>query len=506
MRTETGKMSKSSWPRLVARKWLNIQNGDEEFHSDYAIEEQTQRRKSLLDENYCVIVPEEFSEEWLMEATNGLKPSKAEREATPVLDNLNLRMFVGTWNVGGESPNEGLNLRDWLRTPAPADIYVLGFQEIVPLNAGNVLGAEDNGPAAKWVSLIRQALNRNKNDHEFVKHNSNATQVKHPCDPQLDQQASLKPRLSFSDLLSLEDELGQEDFERLIKGSVDASPGPPCISPMHGHYCLAASKQMVGIFLCVWVRAHLYEHISDIKVSCVGRGIMGYLGNKGSISISMTLHKTTFCFVCTHLTSGEKEGDEVKRNLDVSEILRRSRFYHSFRDATLPIPPSSILEHDKVIWLGDLNYRLASTSNCNDIHELLNKNDWQALLEKDQLRIEQKAGRVFKGWEEGRIYFAPTYKYLTNSDHYVHQTFNSKEKRRTPAWCDRILWKGKGLKQMWYVRGESKFSDHRPVYSLFSVQVDLANKNPTSKNTTPRSCPPRISTNTATKKCDQGPS
>jgi len=33
------------------------------------------------------------------------------------------------------------------------------FQEIVPLNAGNVLGAEDNGPAKKWLSLIRKTLN-----------------------------------------------------------------------------------------------------------------------------------------------------------------------------------------------------------------------------------------------------------------------------------------------------------------------------------------------------------
>jgi len=39
--------------------------------------------------------------------------------------------------------------------------------------------------------------------------------------------------------------------------------------------------------------------------------------------------------------------------------------------------------------------------------------------------------------------------------------------------CDRILWKGEGVEQLWYVRGESKFSDHRPVYSLFSVDVDM---------------------------------
>lgn len=42
--------------------------------------------------------------------------------------------------------------------------------------------------------------------------------------------------------------------------------------------------------------------------------------------------------------------------------------------------------------------------------------------------------------------------------------------------CDRILWKGEGLEQMWYLRGESKFSDHRPVYSLFAVQIDLISK------------------------------
>ncbi|KAK1321022.1 Type I inositol 1,4,5-trisphosphate 5-phosphatase CVP2 [Acorus calamus] len=229
-------------------------------------------------------------------------------------------------------------------------------------------------------------------------------------------------------------------------------------------YALAASKQMVGIFLCVWVRSEIMCHVTDLRVSCVGRGIMGYMGNKGSISMSMTMRGTTFCFVCTHLTSGEKEGDEVRRNCDVTEILRRTRFIRwSHRSH------NTIMDHDNVIWLGDLNYRLAS--GYGDMHELLRKNDWQTLLEKDQLRIEQRAGRVFDGWKEGMIHFAPTYKYLANSDCYVVQTTKSREKRRIPAWCDRILWRGNGIKQQWYVRGESRFSDHRPVSSLFSVQI-----------------------------------
>ncbi|XWS55713.1 hypothetical protein CRYUN_Cryun09bG0024000 [Craigia yunnanensis] len=494
MKTDTRKISKSSWPKAIVRKWLNIPSGADEFHSDYAINGKTdERRKSCSDEDYYVIVPEDFSEGWLMEAAGGIKPSKIMPESPPATDLLNLRMFVGTWNVGGKSPHEGLNLRDWLRSPAPADIYVLGFQEIVPLNAGNVLGAEDSEPAAKWLFLIRQALNTRRSDQELAQCYSNVTEARSPSSLQLEKQASLKPRISFSDLLSMEDELGKEDFERLLNlnsnSSEEVSPSPTCMSgsPMRQRFCLAASKQMVGLFLCVWVRADLYKHISNLKVSCVGRGIMGYLGNKGSISISMTLQQTTFCFVCTHLTSGEKDGDEIRRNSDVAEILKRTRFSHSFRDLRLPLSPQSILDHVKVIWLGDLNYRLAA--DCADTHELLKKNDWQALLEKDQLRIEKRAGRVFKGWEEGRIYFAPTYKYLTDSDDYVVHTYKSKEKWRNPAWCDRILWKGEGIKQMWYSRGESRFSDHRPVYSLFSVQVNLANK----LISTTRSCLPRFS-------------
>jgi hypothetical protein len=45
-------------------------------------------------------------------------------------------------------------------------------------------------------------------------------------------------------------------------------------------YCLVASKQMVGIFLTVWVKSDLRDDIRNLKVSCVGRGLMGYLGNK----------------------------------------------------------------------------------------------------------------------------------------------------------------------------------------------------------------------------------
>jgi hypothetical protein len=66
---------------------------------------------------------------------------------------------------------------------------------------------------------------------------------------------------------------------------------------------------------------------------------------QGSISISMSLHKTSFCFICSHLTSGQKEGDELRRNSDVMEILRKTRFprVNGIGDES---SPQTILDHE----------------------------------------------------------------------------------------------------------------------------------------------------------------
>ena len=42
--------------------------------------------------------------------------------------------------------------------------------------------------------------------------------------------------------------------------------------------------------------------------------------------------------------------------------------------------------------------------------------------------------------------------------------------------CDRILWYGKGLKQMSYTRSELRHSDHRPVASVFLAEIEVLKK------------------------------
>lgn len=66
---------------------------------------------------------------------------------------------------------------------------------------------------------------------------------------------------------------------------------------------------------------------------------------QGSISISMLLHQTSLCFVCSHLTSGQKAGDELRRNADFIEILRKTRFPR-VNGSNDEKSPETILEHE----------------------------------------------------------------------------------------------------------------------------------------------------------------
>ena len=76
-----------------------------------------------------------------------------------------LRVLVGTWNVNGKKVNEDLS--PWLRPRGQGkrpDVYVIGFQEMVELNAQSVLlnqampGIESK--SKDWQSKIERVINK----------------------------------------------------------------------------------------------------------------------------------------------------------------------------------------------------------------------------------------------------------------------------------------------------------------------------------------------------------
>lgn len=93
------------------------------------------------------------------------------------------------------------------------------------------------------------------------------------------------------------------------------------------------------------------------------------------------------------------------------------------------------------------------------------------LLAHDQLLKEIKFNRAFRlrAFVEAPITFAPTYKYDRRSSDY-----DSSEKNRIPAWCDRILYHTRHpsrVHQLHYRRYEANVSDHRPISAGYSVTV-----------------------------------
>ncbi|KAL8144500.1 hypothetical protein V2J09_017532 [Rumex salicifolius] len=373
-----------------------------------------------------------------------------------------LRIFVGTWNVGGRSPARTLagDLEEWLNLKSAVDIYVLGFQEVVPLNTRTVMGVlDDHSETAKWNLLIGKTLN-NKEGCVWLTPTSNPT-----TSDEYEYVRAQKPGKKIN--------RSTTPMRERAKTHHGESSGP------NSSFKLMASKKMVGVFITIWMRRDLLRKysISNVKVCSVACGIMGYLGNKGSVSVSMSIEGTSFCFLTAHLASGEKKGDEGRRNQQVVEIFKRTSFSRVHQENLVPLP-TNILGHDRIFWFGDLNYRL----NLEDglARELIKRRKFKELHKFDQLKKEQEEKGVFQGWREGNIEFAPTYKYyLSTSNKYSgNLPTRSGDKHRTPAWCDRIMWYGKGIQQLSYVCGDIRFSDHRPVSAIFTTEIEIPNSNP----------------------------
>lgn len=173
-----------------------------------------------------------------------------------------------------------------------------------------------------------------------------------------------------------------------------------------------------------------------------------------------------------HLAAGQSQ--TAHRNNDVSAVLELAMLPME-ADPTIRCnrfvgggDGSMVLDHEICILNGDLNYRI-ETMGRDTVIKAIHAQQYHRLLERDQLLVSRRRNPGFRlrDFQESPISFAPTYKYDLGTDHY-----DTSEKHRTPAWCDRILYRGPGkVEQILYRRHELQISDHRPVSGIFVMNI-----------------------------------
>ena len=300
-----------------------------------------------------------------------------------------------------------------------------------------------------------------------------------------------------------------------------------------------------------------FDKVKNISKKIVKTGFGGTTGNKGSCVINFDYENTSFSISCSHLVANNKNKrlkelvyilnlklntfynpEKLKDKNDQQEITKQTleeimspeddtiRTHsisvvqnplrtHSLSVVQNPLnnPPTlqknennnnsndSLLFKDTDIWIlfGDLNFRV--DMDYEEFSEFIkNGNSWDKLLEYDQFVKYKKASlSSVANIEESLIKFAPTYKYIINSDEFdytpkeISENPNPKEKekenlhksgkKRNPSWCDRIFYKknafmtkeGKkiisGYEYGNVMDKNFRTSDHRPVYQIFDIII-----------------------------------
>lgn len=82
-------------------------------------------------------------------------------------------VYVGTYNVNAAAASPNVDLLSWLFPPENfsigcPDIYAIGLQELIELNAGSILGADTTKPT-QWARLLEGQLNSQKEQYLLLR-------------------------------------------------------------------------------------------------------------------------------------------------------------------------------------------------------------------------------------------------------------------------------------------------------------------------------------------------
>ncbi|XP_061924570.1 inositol polyphosphate 5-phosphatase Ka isoform X2 [Entelurus aequoreus] len=258
--------------------------------------------------------------------------------------------------------------------------------------------------------------------------------------------ATAEPPVDISSLLHLESPKGpdvyviglQEVYSgplRFMSDVVFDDPWSHCLMTTLApwNYVKVSSIRMQGLLLLFFSKLEHLPFIRDIQATYTRTGIFGYWGNKGGVSIRLSFYGHMLCFLNCHLSAHMNNATE--RVIEFEYITDKQIFNCE--------KAQRILDHRLVFWFGDLNFRIQD-HGMHFVRTCISDQNYNLLWSKDQLIMLKKKEKLLQEFEEGPLDFQPTYKFDLNTDLYdsrLYRTWFAFNKKRKPAWTDRILWR-----------------------------------------------------------------
>ncbi|EEC71391.1 hypothetical protein OsI_03516 [Oryza sativa Indica Group] len=474
-----GRKQKQLWPKTVLRKWLNIRSPESDFSADEGEATGDDDTDSEFEyEEMCHWERQLYDEERRLRGL-GAETIDSQMEGAPYKLNRRRKVCVGTWNVAGRLPPDDLDIQDWLDMEEPADIYVLGFQEIVPLNAGNIFGAEDNRPVAMWEHIIRETLNKISPDKPKYKCHSDPPSPSRfkPSDDVEDELVSESDSESGGEVHPWNEQDFTVDDDSVHSNKYEHSTSGPTETTVNGNNFSRVPSMKI------FDRSHnlsFKDYVSSLEEPIHQKMLtktLSYSERLGMIwpeqpldILTQRLPDITKPFIsekalrsCLSFKSAHGDSNAFPDDCLVHDFNIKSALVKTKRPYFVRIISKQMVGVFISIWV--------RRSLRKHIQNLKVSTDWNGLFQNDQLKREFKKGHLFDGWTEGVISFPPTYKYKVNSEKYTSD--EPKSGRRTPAWCDRILSFGKGMRLQAYRTVDIRLSDHRPVTAVYTSDVEV---------------------------------
>eukprot|EP01135_Chromosphaera_perkinsii_P002423 Nk52_evm29s223 gene=Nk52_evmTU29s223 len=463
-----------------------------------------------------------------------LRKGKAEHFTKTKVENL--KVFVGTWNLGNERPGaNGVDISDWipLGNEGDYDIYVIGTQECAygsfdknkfstyeeewyDVLKRHICGSSSSRKQSKLHSKEKSLEDLRK--HKIFKHlleveesrntqkslvnNGEAVQdgsvfslfdlhqeASSSLDNHNDAKSSVGSRQSSSQSNTMasaeqDDKREEEDKKRTEKFNFLKNYtciSDQCITPMTSGTFDNIHSFISAIELGEAKRGQIHMHVfvkdelrSSIKHIKESLGTCGRLeGLSGNKgSLACSFQIMDTTLCFVNVHLNAHEHNFNRRNQDIRHLNRILEGVYSDMDLVNQCP--------YVFWFGDLNYRLGNITKENCLKKIEEKEYSWLLEEHDQLIAtcrDDSANPLF-GFKEFDIAFPPTYKMKKGEN-----TYNTKS--RIPSYTDRVLYKcfpGSEVELINYDSCPSIVSsDHTPVYCTFEIKGKVADGSLLSK-------------------------